>query len=332
MPKLINGGVVIPSGEIEMLEEDFYRSLSRLADHYGASELSNTRLYGYPSNIAYSIWETEKFLKRNDKNWDNLRLVRDAHISYLITEERYFTGSTLYYIPIIPLFMMLGDKIRKKTAHLLLSVCSYLYHNANIPYYRQEGSYLYWEYEMLGNWIEEDEETDLTDAYRRELREAEWAGERMEQKLHNRKNLEVFKDRLNHFKAQDDFENECLQIAQNALGLYETYPNERYYRNAGRDNEEDDDEYDYEEETITMDKYVSFYANSEGWLAQNLFECVNNEFNECAKTQEPTICKRFDGSSLTKNNFDFEKKLFTLMDDLIYILNTYHKQTHEQSN
>lgn len=77
-----------------------------------------------------------------------------------MAQERYNTGATLYYIPVIPLYQMLRNKNRKKTGLLLLSVCTYLYRIADIPYYRQEDSYLYWIYEMLTEWLEQDEEVD----------------------------------------------------------------------------------------------------------------------------------------------------------------------------
>ncbi|PIF45358.1 hypothetical protein CLU96_2360 [Chryseobacterium sp. 52] len=330
MPKLLKGGAMKPPEEIQVLENDFYKSLSRLANHYGIAELNHTKPLGYPYNIAYSIWETENFLKKKVGNWNSLRLVQDADKAYLVSQECHFIGATLYYIPIIPLFLMLRDSSKKKAAQLLLSVCSYLYHMADIPYYRQQGSYLYWEYEMLGNWVEDDQEADDTTHYKRELCEAQWVGEKMEQKLFNRKNLDVFKDRLIAFKPHNDFEKECRQVAQNALYLYEKYPNSTYYRNAGTKNEESDGyQGEHEEETITMDKYVSFYADSSGWLAENLLECVNNEFNEYGKIEEPTLCKRFDGNPLEESNLDFEKRLFTLMDDLIYLLSNYKRKNDE---
>ena len=77
-----------------------------------------------------------------------------------MAQERYNTGAMLYYIPVIPLYQMLRNKRRNKTGLLLLSVCTYLYRIADIPYYRQEGSYLYWIYEMLTEWLEQDEEVD----------------------------------------------------------------------------------------------------------------------------------------------------------------------------
>ncbi len=132
------------------------------------------------------MWDAETKLKQNNANWDNLRLVQDSQKTFFTSEERYNTGTTLYYIPIVPLFQMLNDPKRKITAQLLVSVCSYLYHIADIPYYRQENSYLYWMYEMMNDWVEQDDYTEETDSCIAEIVKAEWIGERIEQKLFNR--------------------------------------------------------------------------------------------------------------------------------------------------
>jgi hypothetical protein len=39
--------------------------------------------------------------------------------------------------------------------------------------------------------------------------------------------------------------------------------------------------------------------------------------------EEPTICKRFDGSNITQTNLDFENRLFALLDELCTLLYDY---------
>ncbi len=141
---------VRPAKKVEKIETDFYHSLSAVARHYNGFEPTDTRTFGYPYNIALSVWEVENHLKRHVKNWNSLRLVQDDKgKTFLISEEQYDTGTMLYYIPVIPLYKMLKNPSTKRAARLLLSVCSYLYHIADIPYYRQEDAYIYWQYEMI---------------------------------------------------------------------------------------------------------------------------------------------------------------------------------------
>ena len=301
-------------------ERDFYKSLSQLAEHYNI-EATQTKDFGFPYNIVLAMWDMETKVKRTNKNWDGFKLIQDSTKTYFTSEERYNTGTTLYYIPIVPLFKMLKDPKRKKTAQLLISVCSYLYHIAQIPYYRQEESYLYWLYEMMNDWVEQDEETEETESYKSGLRNAEYIGEKMEQKLFNRSNLKVFKQRLNRFKSVDTFDRECWQVACNAFALCTEYPNTTIFSNATLPEK---DPYDNDEnEIIGMEKYISFIADTKGWLYESLSDTINNEFNEYGAMEEPTISKRFDGSEIPTANLDFENRLFGLLNDLSGILYEY---------
>ena len=301
-------------------ERDFYKSLSQLAEHYSIEPMQ-TKDFEFPYKMALAMWDMENKVKRTNSNWDGFRLVKDSRKTYFISEERYNTGTTLYYIPVVPLFKMLKDPKRKKTAQLLLSVCSYLYHIAQIPYYRQEESYLYWLYEMMNDWVEQDEETEETESYKSELRNAEYIGDRIEQKLFNRTNLKVFKQRLNRFKSVDMFDKECWQVACNAFALCTEYPNATIFRNATLPEKDPYD--DDENEIIGMEKYISFIADTKGWLYESLSDTINNEFNEYGAMEEPTISKRFNGSEISTANLDFEKRLFGLLNDLSGILYEY---------
>ncbi|MGJ1315109.1 hypothetical protein, partial [Sphingobacterium multivorum] len=302
-------------------ERDFYKSLSRLAEHYSIEPMQ-TQDFEFPYNITLSMWDMETKLKRTNINWDGFKLIQNSGKTYFVSEERYNTGTTLYYIPIKPLFKMLKDPKRKKTAQLLLSVCSYLYHIVLIPYYRQEESYLYWLYETMNDWVEQDEETEETETNKRELRKAEYIGDKIEQKLFNRINLKIFEQRLNRFKSVDTFDKECWQVACNAFALCTEYPNATIFRNATLP-EKDLYNDDYENEIIGMEKYISFIADTKGWLYENLSDTINNEFNEYGAMEEPTISKRFDGSEIPTTDLDFENRLFDLLNDLSGLLYEY---------
>ena len=301
-------------------ERDFHKSLSKLAEHHSIEPMQ-TQDFEFPYNIVLSMWDMETKVKRTNINWEGFKLIQDSKKTYFTSEERYNTGTTLYYIPVVPLFQILKDQKRKKTAQLLLSVCSYLYHIAQIPYYRQEESYLYWLYEMMNDWVEQDEETAETETNKRELRNAEYIGDKVEQKLFNLINLKVFEKRLNRFKSVDTFDSECWKIARNAFALYTEYPSENIFRNATLPEK---DPYDNDEnEIIGMEKYISFIADTKGWLYESLSDTINNEFNEYGAMEEPTISKQFDGSEIPTANLDFENRLFDLLNDLSGLLYEY---------
>ncbi len=317
LPKLDAMKTVQSVTEVEKIETDFYYSLCAVARHYIGLEPMDTRTFGYPYNIALSVWEVENHLKRNIKNWNSLRLVRDDKgNTFFISEEQYNTGTTLFYIPVLPLYKMLKDSKTKRAARLLLSVFAYLYHVADIPYYRQEDAYIYWQYEMIADWIEQDDETEL-DSRKEELKIAQWCGEKMEQKIFNRKNLDVFAERIKAFKPKNEFEQECLNVAKGIFKLYTDYPATTVFQHAKYVQEDEEQE----DEVIAMRKYISFIADAKGWLYETVAESVNNEFNECGATEEPTVLKKFNGTAITDCSLEFENRLFPLIGDLCYLLN-----------
>lgn len=302
-------------------ERDFYKSLSKLAEHYNIEPMQ-TKQFAYPYNMALAVWDMEENLKQRVLNWEAIHLVQDSKKVYFVSEEKYDTGTTLYYIPIEPLYQMLHDPKRKKNAQLLISVCAYLYHIADIPYYRQEDSYLYWMYQMHKDWVEEDDETDETEGYKREFIKSELVGDYIEQKIFNLTNLEVFQQRLNPFKTRNKFDQDCWQIACNAFSLYRECPTASIFRNAPLA-EQDPYNDESDNETIGMEKYISFIANTKGWLYESIADSINNEFNEYGAMQEPTICKRFDGSEINATTLDFENRLFALLEDICSLLYNY---------
>ncbi len=313
------------------LESDFFQSLSRLAEHYKIEPFVQSEQFRFPYNINLALSDIKGKLKKNVLNWDSVRFNKENDKFYLVSEERYDTGATLFYIPVIPLFRMLGDKKRKKAAHLLLSVFSYLYHIADIPYYRQEGSYLYYEYEMLKDWIlddpyEEDEEDE--DHRLSEIDYAEWVGDKIEQKIYNRENLVFFDQRIVRFKPKDDFDTGCLMLARKTLAIYREYPDASIFRNASSMFDEDE-EY-LEDQIIPMEKYISFYADNKGWLAGTIFESVNNQFQEYSETQEPALIKCFDGQEIESKDLSFEKRLFDLLHDITDLIYDYRQLSNEQ--
>lgn len=319
LPKLKETKTVQACRKSDRTERDFFQSLSKLAEHYH-TEPMQTRQFPYPYNMALAMSDMEEKLKQKVLDWEEIRLVQDSKKTYFVSEERYNTGATLFYIPVASLYRMLHDRKRKRNAHLLLSVCAYLYHIADIPYYRQEASYLYWMYEMMNDWVEQDEETDETAVYLAEIKQAEYIGDFMEQRMYNLINLTVFEQRINGFKAKDDFDAECLTVAKEAFALYQTYPNENVFRNAKPNGEASEEDM---ENIIGMEKYISFYADHKGWLNETLIESVNNEMQEYAQMEEPIIQKQFDGRDITANNLCFENRLFELLHRLSDILHAF---------
>lgn len=304
-------------------EEDFYRSFALLCDHYSIAA-SETRSLGYPYNKAVALWEAGKLLRARREDVQILEY-RDAVGSLVLqAEETYNTGNTLYYIPIVPLYRLLQDKKTKRAAQLLLCTCAYLYHVAGIPYYTDDSSYLCWQYDMIREWVENDPTDWEQESYYSncsQLNTAEHIGAVMQRRLWNPCHLNHFQDLATQFIPLDSFSRNCLSIAEKALQLWRDHPQGHVYRHADAQILHSDDDVDYNEGCITMDKYIGFCAETEGWLYHTLSECVNNEFNECCDIQQPVLTRTFDGRVQYAESLDFERRLFALIDDLCYLLN-----------
>jgi hypothetical protein len=327
LPRLQENKTVQACQDISKMESDFYTSLVSFAEHYHIVPLSTSH-FKYPYNMALAVWDLEEKLKKSVGNFSELRLLQDSHRTYLLSEEKFNTGTTLYYIPIEPIYQMLREPKHKQNAHLLLSVCSYLYHSADVPYYRQQGSYLYWLYEMHRDWTEEqDEDREENERYIREFDKAEFIGDCIEKKIFNPINLEVFEERLKGFKSSDAFDKQCLDIGKKAFAIYTNYPNESIFRNAPMNDRDEDEE--TENESIGMEKYISFISDTKGWLYESIEESINNEFNEYGAMDEPTIIKCFDGRELTEKSLDFESRLFNLLDYMCALLYNYKQNENE---
>jgi hypothetical protein len=326
LPRLQENKMVQVCQDISKTESNFYASLDSLAQHYHLVAMA-TRHFEYPYNMALAVWDLEEKLKKSVGNFSELRLLQDSHRTYLLSEEKFNTGTTLYYMPIEPIYQMLREPKHKQNAHLLLSVCSYLYHSADVPYFRQQGSYLYWLYEMHREWTEEEQDREENERYVREFDKAELIGDCVEKKIFNPINLAVFEERLKAFKSRDAFDNQCLEIGKKAFAIYTDYPNESIFRNAPMNDEEGDEE--TENESIGMEKYISFISNTKGWLYESIEESLNSEFNEYGAMDEPTILKCFDGEELTQNSLDFERRLFALLDELCALLHNYKHNENE---
>lgn len=323
LPKLKEDETVQACKESKRLERDFYQSLSNLAEHYKINPISSHQ-FEYPYNIALAIEDVQKQLKKKIKDWEEIGLIEDKGGFYFTSEERYNTGATLYYIPILPLYRLSKISNNRKSYQLLLSVYSYLYHTVHIPYYRQEESYLFWMYDMFEQWVTEDEETEDSLTLLAEIKQAELIGGFMEKKIYNHQNLHYFETRLQQFKPQNNFEKKCLEISKTAFHLMTEFPHSNIFTNAKTNSIADYNEEDEEgENVVTMDKYISFCADATGLLFDNLFQSVNNELQEYGQMEEPVIIKHFNGSDVNQNTLEFENQIFDLITELIDLMNNF---------
>ncbi len=316
LPRLESDETVQTTPKTDKLERDFYKSLSQLCTYYGIEPME-TRQYSYPYNIRLSVWDTQKQLRAKVVCFESLKIVSVGKRHFLETEERCNIAHTLYYIPLVPIYIALRRKCQRKAATLLLSVCSYLHRIVGIPHYRDEYSFLQWQYEMIDEWMASDEDTDGTEGYRQELCRALWVGEVMKNKIGNIGNLQYFGKRINSFICKTKSDMDCFRVAREAYALFSEYPDANCFRYAKPyEVYKEDDEY----EVVTMDNIISFCAETDGVIFDTLTSSVNSQLGEYGDAEEPAITKRFDGNEVENRNLDFENRLFILLNDLAHLL------------
>lgn len=300
------------------VQKGFFDSLGILTSLYGFKTIDIANK-SYPYNILLSHAHAQKQLNRFGQDIE-LKILQDDDGSIkLATHHAYNTSNTLYYIPVIPLYRLLQNGKQKQTAELLLSVFAYLYHIAGIPYYRENNSYLFYNYECMEEWLIDDLENNQSEENNRvisEFNEGVYYGDVMLRKIFNPYHLNSFQNRVDTYKLNTPFEKECLVVAQKALTLLLEYPSDTIFRNTSNR------EFESDEGIIRAEQYISFIADSDGLLYENIAHVVNDEFNECSEIEEPTVLQIYDTQNELSNKvLDFEYRLFPLLNDLCTLLN-----------
>src|ERR1700753_2001085 len=114
----------------EKVEPVYLKAVGNLTAYYKI-DLMEVRDYPYPYNILLSNWDISRHIKTKGR-YREIRIeeTEDRKINLSVTETLN-TGSTLFYIPLLPLFKSLHLD-GNRCAPLLLSVCVYLSEKAGV--------------------------------------------------------------------------------------------------------------------------------------------------------------------------------------------------------
>lgn len=308
-------------------EKHFYRFFLFLCRHYGISPVDTAGL-AHPYGLEVSLHEANRLLQDKFPFQTSLEWEKENGDFSLCTVERFDMQNTLFFIPVLPLHPMMQDRKRRKAARLLLCIFSYLYRKAGVPYYQDEDNYLYWQYDMLCQWVTDDPEgwDDDFDCFNSQVNTAVHIGEQMLRRLYNNVHQQNFEKWLCEFSPQDAFDRECCSLAQQFYDLWQDFPEANIYRHADTECLPDPEEYD-DTDCVTMEKYIGFVCSTEGWLYNQLEQTINNDFGECGSMQEPVLRRCFDGQPQEKDSLDYECRLFPLINELCYLLNHYSYET-----
>ncbi|MFA6082743.1 hypothetical protein [Mucilaginibacter sp.] len=301
-------------------ERDFFKSRSYLEKHYGL-ELTDFRSLSYPYNLLMAERELHHKLRVKDK-YRHLNIIGQENSEICLTiEETFDEDFCLYYIPVMPVYQLWQNPAHIPCAELLTAVCAYLYADAGISYYRDDDTYMYYNYEALEEWINDDWGDCEDDEYAHEkaaLENAKIQGDFLQAKMMETGFRQSLDNLITGFKAITDFEKDCLDLAQTCLRLGKDFPNANLFQHASLQDYEAED---YEDNYVGMHEYISFIGSVNDDLSDRLKSMVNDDFNERARYQEPEVITFFNQPQPAyTNELAYEQRAFGLIDDLCTLL------------
>ncbi|NHA02664.1 hypothetical protein G7092_02590 [Mucilaginibacter sp. HC2] len=308
-------------------EKEFFQSLKNFCQLYNwqAPDVSGLT---FPQNISAVL---EK-LSAQRFDGASAMLIQDKGCpARLATVKTFDTNFCLYYVPVRPLWQMKNDKAKQPCYELTRTLFAYLYQIIGIPFFREPG-YLDNSYDSLENWIREieDEDDDEENDYRKrqfaEFNLMKSAGDTLLPDIKAPFDLETWQAQLQQIPVTDKQGRDLREVANELLKLAKDYP-ERAIKDTMHYELHEASEDDY---SIYWENYISFYWSGNDTLQHMLFEMVNNEFQEMGYQEEPVAIQWFDTpQEKAHHDFDFETRLFFLLDELTGVLNDFD---HEEPN
>jgi len=312
------------NGDVVQAEREFKYSLSNLCDYYG---INTPEIKGwFPQNIYSTLQIVIEELKAVDNKLSCIIAGDDKHIATLATVKRYDTGMTLYYIPVRPLWQWMESGQAQQVTDLLFCVFAYLEQVVKVPYYTEQDTYLSYQYQTLEDWVNDDqEEEEYQQRQLDELYTMQNSGLKVYAEIIRPDRLAQFDSVIEGFKATEEWEQDWLTLAVAFLQLYRQYPERSVF-----DHIQSDLLYPEEEDRIRADQYISFYWSGNDCFQDSLFDMIDNHFQEIAYMDEPMHITVFDRQpEHTISDFDFENRLFGLIDQLSRLLNQYDHEQRE---
>lgn len=319
------------SGNRERMAREYFHSLAILCKHYDLA-LPQTDL-PFPQNI-YATWEkVEKQVRAIDPENHCMILQAKGKQAVLSVIKTFDLSHCLFYIPVRAYWQWSQSAEHTAITELVTVLFAYLHQVVDIPFYAQSGSFMDYQYESLEQWITEAEDEGNTDEEEKEWRQQQQntlyelrrAGGHIMPIIKNPEWLNKMYDVVMNYRHKDKHELEWELLAIEFLQLYRQYP-----KRSLADGIHEDLVYPDEEERITMWEYTSFYWSDYDCFKHELVEMVNSSFQERPVMDEPTAVYYFDNlPEPDRKDFDFETRLFDLIERLRDLLNDYD---HEEYN
>lgn len=305
--------------ERKSAEKDFFRSMEYLSNFYGFRPLAVQR-YDYPYNVLMSYQHALTLLKLKgvtSLTWHKTEEPKNGRVcGWLQTTEEVDFCDVLYHIPVMPLCKLLAVHRTKKVGELLLSVFAYLYGKACIPYYREEGSELFYYYQMFEEDFQsgEMEEDGCRASMKSDMNMAVFYGDLALRRMSNDRHLRLFRKRVESFIPTTYFEFIAVDLASGFLSLYRKYPKRSIFDHVPH--------FDGEEEVFHPHLSLSFVCSDNSGVADELMQHINSILQDCTQLANPFLNRNFRKpvQGRRQTGLDYERRIIGLIQRLIYLL------------
>lgn len=318
------------AGNREQIAREFFGSLANLCQHYGF-KIPESDL-PFPQNIYAIFQAVEKQVRAFDREHHCLILSHKRKRAVLSVVRTFDLSHCLFYIPVRPYWNWMQDPEQKAITELVTVIFAYLHQVVDIPFYAESGSFLDYQYDSLENWLNETGDEGMNDAENKEWRtrqentiyELRRAGGHIMPLIKNPDQLSRMESVILNYHHRDKHELEWELLAIEFLQLYRQYP-----KRSVMDSIDLELVYPDEEERIMAQEYMSFYWSDKDCFRHELLEMINCSFQERPVMDEPTAVHFFDTlPEADRKDFDFETRLFDLIERLRDLLNDYDHEEH----
>jgi len=304
-------------GQPQKIETEFYQSLKNLTAFYDL-DLPDFGDLGYPLNVAKSFGKAKELFDKKSTGLELVILKNKQHKSCVTTVKTYNTGMSLFYVAVKPLYLLFNSPHQKAKANLLLSIFTYLYQVAGVPYFLD--GFLGSEYDMIYEWYTNDpadyDETDYNEIME-SFRVMNYFGAKLLKSIRHKYHLQQFQNRVQHFIPKTPNDGELQSVGIELLNIYLQCPDRSIFKNIqntliGTP----------EEDRILPDQYISFFWDDKGAVYEQLMETINVSFQEISGIDEPTAIQCFDHrQDKESHDLEFENKFFNSLGNLSDVLN-----------
>lgn len=312
----------ITTGDWKRTEREFLHSLSNLCRLYGWEQPDISNL-GFPLNIQAALHEMKSKLAATDM--DCIIACDKKRCASLVTARTFHTGTTLYYIPVRPLWFLLKQGGSNILSDLLTGIFCYFYNVIGISFFNSHG-YLCNTYDYLQNIIDDGEEEDevYKELQQEELSTIRDAAQAIYQRLTKPFRLTDFSELLNDYRNTTGHNRVLIEFCEDFAEFAGDYP-----RRSIRQNIDSTVLLEGDADCIGYDQYLSFYWSGEDSFTDLLMDIVNADLQEISDMQQPLSLQWYDTpQAVESHSFHFETRLFSLLERLIKLLNDYDHEKH----